>query len=169
MNTNKGSWLSRNKWILVLIGVPALAVAWWAFRPEKLFINQKVSEAAPAALSSEPEPLYTGNLEGKIHQTSGRATIYRNEDGKEYLRLSDFTTSNGPDVHVVLVRSEDKALEQEIVKGDLEHLELGMLKGNQGDQNYDLPATVDLNQYQAVAIYCERFHAIFGVARLEKF
>ena len=169
MNTNKGSWLSRNKWILVLIGVPALAVAWWAFRPEKLFINQKVSEAAPAALSPEPEPLYTGNLEGKIHQTSGRATIYRNEDGKEYLRLSDFTTSNGPDVHVVLVRSDDKALEQEIVKGDLEHLELGTLKGNQGDQNYDLPATVDLNQYQAVAIYCERFHAIFGVARLEKF
>jgi hypothetical protein len=169
MNTNTGSWLSRNKWILALIGVPALAVAWWAFRPEKLFINQKVSEAAPAALSSEPEPLYTGKLEGKIHQTSGRATIYKNKDGKEYLRLSDFTTSNGPDVHVVLVRAEDKALEQEIVKGDLQHVELGTLKGNQGDQNYDLPAAADLNQYQAVAIYCERFHAIFGVARLEKF
>ncbi len=59
--------------------------------------------------------------------------------------------------------------EQEIVKGDLDHVELGALKGNQGDQNYDLPATADLNQYQAVAIYCERFHAIFGVARLEKF
>ena len=146
-----------------------LAVAWWAFRPEKLFINQKVSEAAPAALSSEPEPLYTGKLEGKIHQTSGRATIYKNKDGKEYLRLSDFTTSNGPDVHVILVRAENKALEQEIVKGDLERVELGTLKGNQGDQNYDLPAAVDLNQYQAVAIYCERFHAIFGVARLEEF
>jgi len=51
MNTNKGSRLSRNKWILVLIGVPVLGGAWWAFRPEKLFINQKVSEAAPAALS----------------------------------------------------------------------------------------------------------------------
>ena len=161
--------MSRNKWILILIGVPAFAVAWWAFRPEKLFINQRVSEAAPAALSSEPEPLYTGKLEGKIHQTSGRATIYKNRDGKEYLRLSDFTTSNGPDVHVVLVRAEDKSLEQEIVKGDLEHVEVGMLKGNQGDQNYDLPVAVDLNQYQAVAIYCERFHAIFGVARLEKF
>jgi electron transfer DM13 len=169
MNTNTGSWLSRNKWILALIGVPVLAVAWWAFRPEKLFINQKVSEAAPAALSSEPEPLYTGKLEGKIHQTSGRATIYKNKDGKEYLRLSDFTTSNGPDVHVILVRAENKALEQEIVKGDLERVELGTLKGNQGDQNYDLPAAVDLNQYQAVAIYCERFHAIFGVARLEQF
>lgn len=169
MNTDEGSWLSRSKWVLVLIGVPALVVVWWAFRPEKLLINEKVSEAAPAALSSGPEPLYTGKLEGKIHQTSGRATIYKSKDGKEYLRFSDFTTSNGPDVHVVLVRAEDKALEQEIVQGDLEHVELGSLKGNQGDQNYDLPASVDLNQYQAVAIYCERFHAIFGVARLEKF
>jgi hypothetical protein len=78
-------------------------------------------------------------------------------------------TSNGPDVHVVLVRAEDKALEQEVVNGELEHVELGALKGNQGDRNYDLPATVDLNQYQAVAISCQRFHAIFGVARLEKF
>ena len=87
----------------------------------------------------------------------------------QYLRLTDFTTSNGPDVHVVLVRAEDMALEQEIVKGELEHVELGTLKGKQGDQNYDLPAAADLNKYQAVAIYCERFHAIFGVARLEKF
>jgi hypothetical protein len=169
MNTNKGSWLSRNKWILVLIGVPVLTGAWWAFRPEKLFINQRVDEAAPASLSSEPEALYTGRLEGKAHQTNGRATVYKSTDGKEYLRLSDFTTSNGPDVHVLLVRAEDKALESELVKGDLDSVELGTLKGNQGDQNYDLPAGADLNKYQAVAIYCERFHAIFGVAKLEKF
>jgi len=167
MNTNTGSSFSRNKWILILIGIPVMAGAWWAFRPEKLFINEKVNEAAP--LSSEPEALYTGRLEGKVHQTSGRATIYKTADGKEYLRLSDFTTSTGPDVHVLLVRTEDKGLEQEIVKGDLDNVELGTLKGNHGDQNYDLPASVDLNKYQAVAIYCERFHAIFGVARLEKF
>lgn len=169
MNTNTGWWLSRKKWILVVIGITGVLGAWWEFRPEKLFINQKVNEAAPVALSSEPEALYTGRLEGKAHQTSGRATIYKTAEGKTYLRLSDFTTSNGPDVHVLLVKAEDKALEQEIVKGNLESVELGSLKGNQGDQNYDLPATADLNQYQAVAIYCERFHAIFGVARLEKF
>jgi len=169
MNTNTGSWVSRKKGILAAIGIPVLAVGWWAFRPEKLFINQKVNEAAPAALSSEPEALYTGKLEGKVHATSGRATIYKSSAGKQYLRLSDFTTSNGPDVHVLLVRAENKALGQEIVKGDLDGVELGSLKGNQGDQNYDLPATADLNQYQAVAIYCERFHAIFGVAKLEKF
>jgi hypothetical protein len=169
MSTNSESWLSRKKLILILLGVPVLIGAWWAFRPEKLFINEKVSEAVPAALSGEPEALYTGRLEGKIHQTSGRATIYKTADGKEYLRLSDFTTSNGPDVHVVLVRAEDKALDGEIVKGELESVELGTLKGNQGDQNYGLPASVDLDKYQAVAIYCERFHAIFGVAKLEKF
>ena len=169
MNTNEKSWISRKKWMLALIGVPVLVAAWWAFRPEKLFINEKVNEAAPAALGSEPQPIYTGKLEGKAHQTSGRATIYRAAEGKQYLRLSDFATSNGPDVHVLLARAEDKALEQEIVKGNLDSVELGSLKGNQGDQNYDLPATADLNQYQAVVIYCERFHAIFGVARLEKF
>ena len=169
MNTNRGSWLTRNKWIVVLAGVPVLAGAWWAFRPEKLLINQKVNEAAPAGLSSEPEALYTGKLEGKVHQTSGRATVYKSADGREYLRLSDFTTSNGPDVHVLLARAEDKALENEVVKGDLDSVEIGALKGNQGDQNYDLPVTADLNKYQAVVIYCERFHAIFGMARLEKF
>jgi hypothetical protein len=153
----------------MVMGVPVIAGAWWAFRPEKLFINQRVNEPAPAALSSEPEALCTGKLEGKVHQTSGRATIYRSADGKEYLRLSDFTTSNGPDVHVLLVRPEDKALDGETGKDDFDNVELGALQGNQGDQNYDLPATADLNKYQAVAIYCEGFHAIFGVARLEKF
>lgn len=161
--------MSRNKWIFAVIGIPVLAGAWLVFRPEKLFINETVNEAAPAGLNSEPEALYTGKLGGKLHETSGRATIYRTAEGKQYLRLSDFATSNGPDVHVLLVRADDQALEQEIVKRELNGLELGALKGNQGDQNYDLPAAADLDKYQAVAIYCERFHAIFGVARLEKF
>jgi hypothetical protein len=75
MNPKTGSWFSRNKLILSAIGIPVLVGAWWAFRPEKLFINQKVSEAAPTGFGAEPEALYTGKLEGKIHQTSGRATI----------------------------------------------------------------------------------------------
>ena len=161
--------MSRNKWILVLIGVPVLGGAWWAFRPEKLFINQKVSEAAPAALSSEPEALYTGKLEGKIHQTSGRATIYKNKDGKEYLRLSDFTTSNGPDVHVILVATKDADDDANFLKSSPEKIELGKLKGNEGDQNYEIPAGTDLTKFRTVSIYCERFNANFGAAPLEKF
>jgi hypothetical protein len=169
MNTNRRTWLSGKKLILSLIGFLVLVYAWWAFRPEKLLINQSVNEAAPFASASEPRPIFTGRLDGKIHPTSGRATIYKAADGSRYLRLTDFTTSNGPDVHVALLRAEDKQLEQELVKGELDHVDLGTLKGNEGDQNYDLPATTDLNQYQTVAIYCERFHALFGLAKLEEF
>ena len=169
MNAQVGSWLSRRKWIFVAAGLPILVAAWWAFRPEKLWINEKVNEPAPFASNTDPQPLYTGRLEGKAHQTSGRATIYKTPDGKQYLRLTDFTTSNGPDVHVVLARGDDKGLDHELVKGELDIVELGLLKGNQGDQNYDLPASIDLTRYNAVTIYCERFHAVFGVARLEQF
>ena len=169
MNAHISPWLLRRKWTLVAVGLPILVAAWWAFRPEKLWINQRVNEAAPFASASDPQPLYTGRLEGKAHQTSGRATIYKGPDGKQYLRLTDFSTSNGPDVHVLLARSDDKSLTQEIVKGRLDSVELGSLKGNQGDQNYDLPAPVDLQKYNAAVIYCERFHAVFGVARLEQF
>ena len=37
-------------------------------------------------------------------------------------------------------------------------VELGALKGNEGDQNYDIPASVDLEKYRAVTIWCHRFN-----------
>ena len=169
MNARLISWISSKKWILIAVGVLILIPVWWAFRPEKLWINKKVSEPAPFASSNDPQPLYTGRLEGKAHPTSGRATIYRTSDGKEYLRLTDFMTSNGPDVHVLLARSDDASLTQEIVKGQLDSVELGSMKANQGDQNYDLADSVDLQKYNAAVIYCERFHVVFGLAKLEQF
>lgn len=169
MISNWRLWLGKNKFVVGIVGLVLLAGMWWAFRPEKLFINQKVNEASPFVDSGDAQPEYTGRLEGKLHSTNGRATIYRRGEGKEFLRLTDFNTSNGPDVHVLLARSDDPALGQEVVKGELDAVELGALKGNQGDQSYDLPPTADAQKYQAVVIYCERFHAIFGVAQLEKF
>ena len=168
MSAHTNFVLAHRKWVLA-VSLPVLIAAWWAFRPERLWINQRVNEPAPFASTSDPQPLYTGRLQGAAHQTSGRATVYKAADGTEYLRLSDFSTSNGPDVHVVLSQSEDANLKQEIVKGRLDTVELGALKGNQGDQNYDVPTSVDLQRYDAVVIYCERFHAVFGVAKLEQF
>jgi len=55
------------------------------------------------------------------------------------------------------------------MKLDLDSIDLGPLKSNQGDQNYDLPAAADLNNYETVVIYGERFHAVFGLAKLEPF
>ena len=158
---------SRHKWIWMAICLPILIVAWLAFRPEKLWINHRVNEPSPFASSSQDQPIFAGRLEGRAHTTSGRATIYESPYGKRYLRLTDFTTSNGPDVHVVLARAEDPALYQKIVKGNLDYVELGKLKGNQGNQNYEVPVAVDLQKYNAVVIYCERFSAVFGVAREE--
>src|SRR5260221_7274368 len=129
MNTNQRSWISRNKWIFAVIALPVLAVAWWEFRPEKLFINEKVSEAAPFAARGEAQPVYTGVLEGKAHPTSGRATIYQSPDGKNYLRLPDFSTSNGQDVHVVLLRAVQKALAESLSTGCVAKVGVGALKG----------------------------------------
>ena len=120
--------LLRHKWVWFAIGLPILIIAWLAFRPEKLWINQRVNEAAPFASRSEARTIFAGRLEGKAHPTSGRVTIYESLGGKRYLRLTDFTTSNGPDVHVVLARAEDPALDQKIVKGNLDYVELGKLK-----------------------------------------
>ena len=169
MGEMTNSWLSRKKWILVGMGVPILVAAWWAFRPEKLWVNVKVNEPTPFSSSADPQPLYTGLLAGRAHPTSGRASIYQTPEGKRYLRLTDFMTSNGPDVHVLLAQSGDESLKQDFVKGDLKGVELGVLKANQGDQNYNLPNSAELSTYDAAVIYCERFHAVFGLAKLDKF
>ncbi len=163
-------WLSGKKWMPLSVGVPVLVAAWWAFRPEKLWVNVKVNEPAPFSSTADLQPVYTGLMTaGRAHPTSGRASIYETPDGKRDLRLTDFMTSNGPDVHVVLAQSVDEDLRQDFAKGELNSVELGALKANQGDQNYDLPDSADLSKYDAVVIYCERFHAVFGLAKLEKF
>jgi hypothetical protein len=43
-------------------------------------------------------------------------------------------------------------------------IDLGSIKGNMGDQNYDVPNTVDLDKYQAVTIWCAHFNVNFGTA-----
>jgi Electron transfer DM13 len=111
----------------------------------------------------------TGTFHGKVHSTSGRATIYQESDGKLVLRLTNFKTSNGPDVHVILVAVKDADDDANFLKNSTERVELGKLKGNEGDQNYEIPNGTDLARFQAVSIYCERFNANFGAAPLEKF
>ncbi len=113
--------------------------------------------------------LVTGKFHGKVHKTEGRATIYQEADGKLVLRLTNFKTSNGPDVHVILVATTDAMDDANFLKDNTEKLELGKLKGNEGDQNYEIPAGTDLTKFRTVSIYCERFNANFGAAPLEKF
>ncbi len=122
-----------------------------------------------AMVDKSAKPVLTGTFHGKVHETSGRATVYQLPDGKKILRLTNFKTSNGPDVHVILIEAKDAADDANFISGKIEHVELGKLKGNEGDQNYELPSNVDLTKFRTVSIYCERFNANFGAAPLAKF
>jgi len=129
----------------------------------------RVSAQESTKSDNKAKTLATGTFHGKVHQTSGRATIYQQADGKLVLRLTNFKTSNGPDVHVILVAAKDADDDANFLKSDTARTELGKLKGNEGDQNYEIPAGTDLAKFQTVSIYCERFNANFGAAPLEKF
>ena len=118
------SWLLRKKWILAGIGVPVLVAAWWASVPKNFgSISRSVSrrrlpQAAILSLSTPGCSWESAPDKRARHNLSGR-------DGKRDLRLTDFTTSNGPDVHVLLAQSADQNLTKEFVKGDLDSVELG--------------------------------------------
>jgi hypothetical protein len=127
------------------------------------------SQYPTSAQESTAKTLETGTFHGKVHQTSGRATIYQEADGKLVLRLTNFKTSNGPDVHVILVAAKDADDDANFLKSGTSRLELGKLKGNEGDQNYEIPTGTDLAKFKTVSIYCERFNANFGAAPLQKF
>jgi Electron transfer DM13 len=155
-----------NKWKLVLpVLAIALLAAWYAFRPERLVVNRQVNEALPSpAEASSMQALESGTFFGVIHPTAGTATIYRLADGDRVLRFTNFSTSNGPDVHVYLVAAEN-AKDSATVK-NADFIDLGVIKGNIGDQNYTLGNDVDLAKYRVVSIWCKRFSVNFGAAPL---
>ena len=154
------------KWKLVIpIAVVVAFLAWYAFRPERLVVNRRVNEAMPAAQGSpSPQPLFSGQFYSILHPTAGIATIYRMGDGSRVLRFTSFSTSNGPDVHVYMVASDDAKDVATVQQAGF--IDLGVIKGNVGDQNYTLGPDVDLFKYRAVSVWCKRFSVNFGAARL---
>jgi hypothetical protein len=150
-----------------LLGVAAViaALGWYFFRPERLILDEVVNESLEvAAGDSAPNLLAEGRFHDNAHETSGRADVLAVGGDRRILRLTDFATSNGPDVLVYLVAAAD-VNDDETVKS-AGFVDLGPLKGNRGDQNYEVPATVDLTMYRAVTIWCRRFSVNFGSAPL---
>jgi hypothetical protein len=97
-----------------------------------------------------------------FHQGSGRAAIFQQGD-QRVLRFEDFSVTNGPDLHVILTKHPSPTKYSEV--GD-DYIDLGPLKGNMGNQNYEIPGDVDLSAYPGVVIYCVPFHAVFATATL---
>jgi len=156
--------------VIAISGAVVFAALWYLFRPELLFVNQTVNEALPALTAASagamaPAPLAAGQFHKGAHDTVGTATVYET-DGKRLLRLTNFKTSNGPDVHVYLVAANDATDDATVKQAGF--IDLGSIKGNEGDQNYDVPATADLAKYRAVTIWCARFNVNFGTAPLQQ-
>jgi hypothetical protein len=100
----------------------------------------------------------SGTFVSLDHDTSGRAVVLGNGTDQRFLRFEDFSTSNGPDVNIYLVNSS--------AGGVTDYVDLGDMKGNVGDQNYEIPAGVDVAVYDRVLIWCVRFASPFGEALL---
>jgi len=151
--------------IVVPVLLVAVFIAWYAFRPERLFVNEYVDEKLPAATSgSAPEPLESGTFHSVLHPTQGTATIYRVGEGDRVIRFTNFKTSNGPDVHIYMVAAADATDNASVPRAGF--IDLGSIKGNIGDQNYALAPDVDLSKYRTVSVWCKRFSVNFGAAPL---
>ncbi len=124
------------------------------------------SPQAIRAQSPAPVVLASGQfveIDG-LHKGEGKALVVVLPDGQRFLRFEDFKVTNGPDLYVYLsghTAPRDKA---QLHQGAA--FEIGLLKGNIGNQNYALPADLDLSKFKSVAVYCKRFSVIFSTAAL---
>ena len=103
--------------------------------------------------------ILSGTFEGigdGFHKVEGVANVIRLGSGAEVLRLENFKATNGPDLYVYL--STDKSAS--------DFVNVGRLKGNIGNQNYEIQAGTDLLKYNTVLIWCRAFSFLFGRAQL---
>jgi hypothetical protein len=180
-----GARRTRRTVIVIALAAVVLAagagVVW--FQPQKLFIDQRVDEALPTAAAgatgptasgtdgaaptrpatAEPATLAEGRFRSLGHTTSGRAAVLEVAGGRRFLRLVDLETSNGPDLFVYLSTTPADGPRDGF---DDDFVNVGRLKANQGNQNYELAAGVRLDRYRSVVIWCRRFTYAFGAAPL---
>jgi len=167
----RGHRTTTKRTLRIAAAVIVVAIGWYLFRPELLFISHSVNETFPTTATQQttssnlaPRLLSQGRFHGVAHATEGLASFYQLPDGKRTLRLTEFETSNGPDVQVYLVATNDATDNETVTKAGFIHL--GALKGSVGNQNYEVLADVDLAKYQAVTVWCRRFGVNFGTAPL---
>jgi hypothetical protein len=163
--------VNRRRLVIGSIVCIAAVSGWYLFRPELIFVTKTVNESLPAQAAPEVGAtampagiLSTGRFHSVAHESTGVATVHQLTDGKRLVRLTEFETSNGPDVRVYLVAADDASDNDTVSRAGF--VDLGALKGNKGDQNYEVSQALDLGKYRAVTIWCRRFGVNFATARL---
>lgn len=163
------------------IAAVAIVVGLVLFQPWLLFIDVRVDEKLPTVAapttSDDPEPtasatpqpveVASGTFVSQEHTTTGTVRIIENPDGTRVLAIENLDTSNGPDVHVWLSAADAvEGFDGWFLAGGAAYFDLGAIKGNQGNQLYDIPAEVDLSAYRSVSLWCVQFSVGFGAAQL---
>jgi hypothetical protein len=116
------------------------------------------SEPTPSATATPIER--TGTFAGadEFHFGEGTARLIETSTGTFTVRLEDFAVRNGPDLYVYLSRDADGYADGAI--------ELGRLKADRGNQNYEVPAGTNLSNVESVVIWCKQFSVLFATATL---
>ena len=122
------------------------------------------SRVEPTAVPAEPVVLGAGSFRGIDHKSGGMATLYQQPDGSNLLRLSDFFVEAGPDMYIFVAKAAEINQPSDLQAG---YLELGKLKGSEGNQNYSLPADFDPALYANVVIWCEKYQVLMAVAPIQ--
>ena len=139
-----------------------------------MFLDDEVNENVVTAAGPPPSRhgeqrqdrprnvlLGRGHFEGVAHSASGTASAIRLAGGGRVLTLTSFEVDNGPDLRVYLVAGPARD------ESEVEDFEdLGALKGNKGNQQYDIPRGLDLDRYTTVVIWCRAFSVHFARASL---
>jgi len=110
------------------------------------------------------EVIASGNFVDRSHPATGIANVLNDGSTQRFLRFEEFATDNGPDLNVYLSTAGPDA---ETSAFDDDFIDLGDLKGNIGEQNYEIPVDVDLDVHSTVVIWCVRFGVAFGAAELQ--
>ena len=115
--------------------------------------EQQVPAASASALSGE----FVGAGDG-THHAEGIANEISLEDGRKFIRFENFNVTNGPNLYVYLATDKSAS----------DFVDLGVLKANIGNQNYEIPDGTDLAKYKTVVIWCKAFSVLFGSADLKE-
>ncbi|MBH0774715.1 DM13 domain-containing protein [Nocardia bovistercoris] len=156
---------------IVLAGVIFLFALWTLWTRSRLdenlpsFVDGALTGGAVESAAPAITELTRGRFVRQEHEVVGTARLLELPDGRRILRLEDFATSDGPDLHVWL--SEKAAGGNWFKYGRGRRVRLGALKATDGNHNYPIPADHDLSGLRSAVIWCRRFHVAFGSAPLE--
>lgn len=154
----------------IAVVVVAALVGGYVVADTYFFPERSVVVSETPSPDSSATVLKTGTFSGKAgHSVSGTVTLLEDEEGY-YLQFENYRQTQGPDVYVYLTPAADPDTTPEIEAGRKILVDGGAEGGEstkEGTFVQRLPADVDVDRYNGVAVWCDRFSVPFGAAPLE--